>query len=54
MGDITASSEASRQPVSGLLYDSRVAGGILADGQPVITFPSEIFGLIQSSPAKKV
>jgi uracil-xanthine permease len=32
MGDITASSEASRQPVAGLLYDSRVSGGILADG----------------------
>lgn len=25
-------SEASRQPVSGLLYDSRISGGILADG----------------------
>lgn len=25
-------SEASRQPVAGLLYDSRVSGGILADG----------------------
>ncbi|KAK9899328.1 Xanthine/uracil permease [Cystobasidium minutum MCA 4210] len=32
IGDITASSEASRQPVSGLLYDSRISGGILADG----------------------
>jgi xanthine/uracil permease len=32
MGDIVASSEASRQPVDGLLLDSRVAGGILADG----------------------
>ncbi|KAI5476407.1 hypothetical protein MNV49_007785 [Pseudohyphozyma bogoriensis] len=31
-GDITASSEASRQPVVGPLYDSRVQGGILADG----------------------
>ncbi|KAM0753435.1 xanthine/uracil permease [Meredithblackwellia eburnea MCA 4105] len=31
-GDITASSEASRQPVVGQLYDSRVQGGILADG----------------------
>ncbi|KAL7010300.1 hypothetical protein EMMF5_000321 [Cystobasidiomycetes sp. EMM_F5] len=32
MGDITASSEASQQPVRGLLYDSRIQGGILADG----------------------
>jgi len=32
MGDVTASSEASRQPVRGLLYDSRISGGILADG----------------------
>lgn len=28
----TASSEASRQPVSGPLFDSRIQGGILADG----------------------
>lgn len=31
-GDITASSEVSRQPVEGKLFDSRVQGGILADG----------------------
>ncbi|KAM0790240.1 hypothetical protein ACM66B_005549 [Microbotryomycetes sp. NB124-2] len=31
-GDITASSEASRQPVTGRLFESRVQGGILADG----------------------
>ncbi|KAL8281041.1 hypothetical protein RQP46_006720 [Phenoliferia psychrophenolica] len=31
-GDITASSEASRQPVVGQLFDSRIQGGILADG----------------------
>lgn len=31
-GDITATSEASKQPVKGLLYDSRISGGILADG----------------------
>lgn len=31
-GDITASSEASRQPVTGPLYESRVSAGILADG----------------------
>lgn len=27
-----ASSEASRQPVTGLLYDTRISGGILTDG----------------------
>lgn len=32
MGDIVASSEASREPIDGLLLDSRIAGGILADG----------------------
>ncbi|GAA5877373.1 hypothetical protein JCM8547_003011 [Rhodosporidiobolus lusitaniae] len=31
-GDITASSEASRQPVTGKLHDSRVQGGLLSDG----------------------
>lgn len=31
-GDITASSEASRQPVRGPLFDSRIQGGLLADG----------------------
>ena len=32
MGDVTASSEASREPVNGLLFDSRVQGALLADG----------------------
>ncbi|KAK4050213.1 hypothetical protein OIO90_005195 [Microbotryomycetes sp. JL221] len=31
-GDITGSAEASRQPVTGRLYESRIQGGILADG----------------------
>lgn len=30
--DITASSEASRQPVDGPLFDSRIQGGIFTDG----------------------
>ncbi|GAA5997477.1 nucleobase:cation symporter-2 family protein [Rhodotorula paludigena] len=32
IGDITASSEASRQPVRGPLFESRIQGGLLADG----------------------
>lgn len=32
VGDVTASSEASREPVEGPLFDSRIQGGILADG----------------------
>ncbi|KPV72973.1 uncharacterized protein RHOBADRAFT_17422 [Rhodotorula graminis WP1] len=32
IGDVTASSEASRQPVKGALFDSRIQGGVLADG----------------------
>lgn len=32
IGDITASSENSRQPVDGPLFDSRIQGGVLADG----------------------
>ncbi|BGP52148.1 hypothetical protein JCM10450v2_008119 [Rhodotorula kratochvilovae] len=32
IGDVTASSEASRQPVKGRLFDSRIQGGVLADG----------------------
>merc|ERR1711939_542347 len=44
-GDITASSEASRQPVDGPLFDSRVQGGILADG-----INSCISGLMMNPP----
>ncbi|GAA99127.1 uncharacterized protein L969DRAFT_94305 [Mixia osmundae IAM 14324] len=44
-GDITASSEASRQPTSGELYSSRVQGGILADG-----FNSMISALMTQPP----
>lgn len=32
IGDVTASSEASREPVEGPLFDSRLQGGVLADG----------------------
>lgn len=32
IGDVTASSEASRQPVKGALFDSRIQGGVLTDG----------------------
>lgn len=32
IGDITASSEASRLPVEGLEFDTRIQGGVLADG----------------------
>ncbi|SCV73722.1 BQ2448_6152 [Microbotryum intermedium] len=44
-GDITASSEASRQPVTGALFDSRVQGGILADG-----FNGLLSGLMMNAP----
>ncbi|SCZ88404.1 BZ3500_MvSof-1268-A1-R1_Chr10-2g02947 [Microbotryum saponariae] len=44
-GDITASSEASRQPVTGPLFDSRVQGGILADG-----FNGLLSGLMMNAP----
>ncbi|GAA5903348.1 hypothetical protein JCM6882_008144 [Rhodosporidiobolus microsporus] len=44
-GDITASSEASRQPVRGKLHDSRVQGGILADG-----IAGCLSGLFQNAP----
>ncbi|ANB14511.1 Uric acid-xanthine permease (UAPA transporter) [Sugiyamaella lignohabitans] len=32
IGDVTATSDVSRQPVEGDLYDSRIQGGVLADG----------------------
>ncbi|KAH3900851.1 nucleobase:cation symporter-2 family protein [Saccharomycodes ludwigii] len=32
IGDITATSDVSRQPVEGPLYESRIQGGVLADG----------------------
>lgn len=44
-GDITGSSEASRQPVEGPLYESRVQGGILADG-----FNGLLSGLFMNAP----
>merc|ERR1711939_99798 len=44
-GDITASSEASREPIDGPLFDSRVQGGILADG-----INSCISGLMMNPP----
>ena len=32
IGDITTSAEVSRQPVEGEVFDSRIQGGLLADG----------------------
>lgn len=32
IGDITATSDVSRQPIEGPLYESRIQGGLLADG----------------------
>lgn len=45
VGDITSSSEASREPTSGALFDSRVQGGIAADGLAGLTA-----GLMTCSP----
>ena len=45
IGDITASSEASRQPVDGKLFDSRISAGILADG-----FNGLLSGLFTNTP----
>jgi len=45
IGDITASSEASRQPVDGLIFDSRIQGGLLADG-----FNGLLSGLMTNTP----
>lgn len=41
IGDITASAEVSRQPVTGDIFDSRIQGGVLGDG--VSGFVSALF-----------
>lgn len=41
IGDITASAEVSRQPVTGDVFDSRIQGGILSDG--ISGFMSALF-----------
>ena len=41
IGDITASAEVSRQPVTGDTFDSRIQGGILGDG--ISGFMSALF-----------